>query len=151
MSYQKAYERLHDEYFSGADGVNPNDDSFTIINGESVINDLESYICIDTLRPFSCACGHFGYDSAKITDLSFKDMREVLTWITMKIRPSTTPSYWTSYGLKHDIEKDTGVYITNNQMKDAMLLLGYMPVDEFALNWQFFARDATSEEIHDAQ
>ena len=43
----------------------------------------------------------------------------------------------TSYGLKHILQSDTGVYLTNNQFKHLMLLQGFNPVDEKELNWRF--------------
>lgn len=46
----------------------------------------------------------------------------------------------TSYGLKHDLEFCTGVYVTNGQFKGAMLAAGYEPVDRETLNWKYRAR-----------
>ena len=39
--------------------------------------------------------------------------------------------------MKHLLERDTKIYMTNNQFKDAMLLCGYEPVDERLLNWNY--------------
>ncbi len=41
----------------------------------------------------------------------------------------------TSYGLKHILERDTGLYLTNNEFKDAMLMCGYKPTNPNDLNW----------------
>jgi len=35
------------------------------------------------------------------------------------------------------MEEQTGIYVTNNQMKDAMLMEGFRPVKENELNWVF--------------
>ena len=43
----------------------------------------------------------------------------------------------TSYGLKHILERDTGVYYSNDEFKGGMLELGYIPHDVNALNWRF--------------
>lgn len=43
----------------------------------------------------------------------------------------------TSYGLKHILEHDTGIYLTNNEFKDAMLICGYEPVNPQELNWTY--------------
>ena len=34
-------------------------------------------------------------------------------------------------------EKDTGLYLTNNEFKDAMLMCGYEPVNPNELNWNY--------------
>ena len=41
------------------------------------------------------------------------------------------------YGLKHNLQRDTGLYLTNNEFKDAMLMCGYPPVDANKLNWYY--------------
>ena len=43
----------------------------------------------------------------------------------------------TSYGIKHEFEKDTGVYLTNGHFKGAMLVAGFDPIDYDELNWEF--------------
>ena len=53
----------------------------------------------------------------------------------------------TSYGMKHLLEHDTGVYLTNNEFKDAMLLAGYRPVNPNSLNWKY--RIELTREIND--
>ena len=40
-------------------------------------------------------------------------------------------------GIKHLLERDTGIYLTNNEFKDAMLQAGYEPVDPNELNWHY--------------
>lgn len=45
------------------------------------------------------------------------------------------PEIKSSYHLKHILERDTGIYLTNNQFKDAMLICGYGPIDANELNW----------------
>lgn len=43
----------------------------------------------------------------------------------------------TSYGLKHLLQSSTGIYLTNNEFKDAMMSCGYLPEDPDALNWVY--------------
>ena len=43
----------------------------------------------------------------------------------------------TSYGYKHWLEEEIKHYISNNQMKDAMLRLGFEVKDYRDLNWYF--------------
>ena len=42
----------------------------------------------------------------------------------------------TSYRLKYEFEAE-GFYVTNGQFKGAMLTIGFVPKDEYTLNWQF--------------
>lgn len=77
-------------------------------------------------------------DKELITDLPEEKKNACITWIKMNIYPRATknPSI-TSYGLKHCLERDTGIYLTNNQFKDAMLECGYEPCDPNELNWHY--------------
>lgn len=74
----------------------------------------------------------------------FSDMPEqvretVLKWADDMLAPTKEFSSRTSYGLKHEPEDDTGIYMNNNQFKDMMLQIGYEPEDWTALNWSFRA------------
>lgn len=59
-------------------------------------------------------------------------------WIKDNIMPSEVLYHGTSYGLKHRLEHDTKIYMTNNEFKDAMWLAGYFPVDADELNWEYY-------------
>lgn len=90
-------------------------------------------------RPYTNENGHI--DDGLITDCKFYTVMAVSEWIKENLEPAAKPLMrYTSYGLKHMLEKDTGIYLTNNEFKDAMLLAGYRPVDENALNWSYSAR-----------
>ena len=58
-------------------------------------------------------------------------------WIKENIRKSRSVCSRSSYGIKHILEKDVGIYLTNNQMKDALLLAGYYPINPDELNWRY--------------
>ena len=74
------------------------------------------------------------------------EQRIVRHWIAAKIKPSIRVNkYESSYTLKHRLEQATGIYMTNNQFKDAMLLCGYRPVDSRRMNWIY--RIKNCEEI----
>lgn len=93
-------------------------------------------------RPFSIAegltPGDLWEDGELLDQFSEADRRKVFTWIREHISPRATENTSrTSYGLKHDFERDGGFYMTNNQFKDAMAQAGYMPVDETELNWTY--------------
>jgi hypothetical protein len=69
------------------------------------------------------------------------DFQEALdNWISNNIKPAKTWWNRSSYGLKHDFERDTEIYVTNGQFKGAMLKAGYEPEFYDELNWGFKAR-----------
>lgn len=77
-------------------------------------------------------------DAALITDLTEEQQAAVFLWIDEHIKPiKTINRYRTSYGLKHLMSAATGIYVTNNQFKDALLLKGYEPVNACDLNWRY--------------
>lgn len=87
-------------------------------------------------RPYSIENGY--EDAALITDHSHEEIDLVRNWIDTNIYPRKTPlPDKTSYGIKHIFESDTGIYLTNNEFKDAMQLCGYIPVNPDELNWHY--------------
>lgn len=87
-------------------------------------------------RPYSNENGWI--DDELITDESEFVQKIVRAWIVANIYPcKKSGDYHTSYGIKHILEGDTGIYLTNNQFKDAMLLAGFEPVDPDELNWTY--------------
>jgi hypothetical protein len=89
-------------------------------------------------RPFSCPD-----KPSEFSQHSEPEQRLIKLWISFAIRPAKTKHWRTSYGLKHDLERDTGLYVTNPDFKGAMLAMGYDPVDPWALNWHFRIRPAS--------
>ncbi len=78
-------------------------------------------------------------DEELISDLSQENMGKVLVWISTNIYPRKTPLLTSSsYGLKHIMTSDIGIYVTNNQFKDAMLMCGFIPINENILNWNYY-------------
>ena len=77
-------------------------------------------------------------DKGLLSDKSAAVQETVLSWIKGHIRESRTIyEYRTSYGLKHDLQRDTKIYLTNNEFKDAMMTGGFYPVDPDELNWHY--------------
>ncbi|MCU4706453.1 hypothetical protein [Mycoplasma sp. CSL7503-lung] len=77
-------------------------------------------------------------DDNLITDIKEKEQEIVFNWIYENIIPRKTElKTRTSYGIKHLLQKNTGIYLTNNQFKDAMMHCGYMPVNPNELNWTY--------------
>ena len=95
-------------------------------------------------HPWSIGCGDpnpskRGEDAALMSDLPVEIQHKVSDWIFGKLWKRNTPNYdHDSYELKHRIENELGIYLTNNQMKDAMLQEGFNPVKENELNWHFY-------------
>lgn len=81
-----------------------------------------------------------GEDAKLLSDLAPEDQKTVLKWIAENLlQTEKTPNrHHSSYGLKHYLTRDTGIYLTNNQFKDAMLLSGFAPVKVNELNWHFY-------------
>lgn len=77
-------------------------------------------------------------DKELVTDLPVEMQSKVLDWVKENFIPRKTKyEYATSYGLKHILEKELGLYLTNNQFKDAMMKCGYYPTQANELNWHY--------------
>lgn len=82
--------------------------------------------------------GQVIYDRKLLSDLDPEDQQMVINWIKRNLRPRKTElQSRSSYGIKHIIQEDTNIYMTNNQFNDAMLQCGYYPVNESELNWKY--------------
>jgi len=80
-------------------------------------------------------------DENYFEDLSLEEQKVIKQWIYDNFVPrKTLLRGHTSYGLKHIFSSNTGIYVTNNQFKDAMLKSGYKPVDSNELNWRYCLR-----------
>lgn len=87
-------------------------------------------------RPYTSENGVV--DNALIYTISDADAALVSRWIKDNIRHADGNfTGRTSYGLKHLLQQDCGVYLTNNQFKHAMLLAGFVPINANDLNWEF--------------
>ena len=96
----------------------------------------EEYTVVRNGRPVTfCGCGR--PDDNLLTDLDPKDIAVVGKWIKDHVFKSDSVGKANTLALKLAIDKDTGVYLTLNQIKDAMLLAGYTPVDENKFSWNF--------------
>ena len=63
--------------------------------------------------------------------------RECIEWVKEKYTKAKTIHKYCSYELKHHLERDTGIYLTDNQFKHLMLICGHKPVDETEFQWRF--------------
>ena len=77
-------------------------------------------------------------DDSLITDLPEEKQKVALdvlaSWFEKSEKTSRRHS---SYGMKHWLEDSINHYVSNNQLKDAMLMLGFEPSDKDELNWHF--------------
>ena len=85
-----------------------------------------------------CTVEGEGVDDALITRHCYNEIAVVGEWIRGNKRKSRQVCSHTSYFLKHKLEEETGLYLTNNEFKDAMCLAGYKPVNADAVNWLFY-------------
>lgn len=77
-------------------------------------------------------------DDFLMSNLPEAKMSEALDILRGWFEPSNKTSLrHTSYGMKHWLEDAVSCYISNNQFKDAMLILGFEPSDYSELNWCF--------------
>lgn len=77
-------------------------------------------------------------DNKHFYEMSGEEQAKAMIWITQNISPRTTANYnWSSYAMKHVLERRTNIYMSNNQFKEAMMACGFDPVDPHALNWHF--------------
>lgn len=87
-------------------------------------------------RPYTNENGSI--DDTLITSRNAAEFLIIMKWISENIFTSKSVlNGHTSYGLKHILEHDTGIYLTNNEFKDAMQLAGFNPVDCNELNWRY--------------
>jgi len=75
-------------------------------------------------------------DEALMADLPPSERRIVQEWIRDTFNPIKAYNHkHSTYALKHLLERKTGIYLTNNQMKDALLNMGYTCQNEHTINW----------------
>lgn len=93
-------------------------------------------IMIKNGRPYTNENG--SVDDSLVTSHTDNEMNIIKQWIDDNILSSTEILYsMNSYSLKHLLQHDTGIYLTNNEFKDAMLFAGYQPINPNDLNWKY--------------
>src|SRR5438270_12175332 len=70
--------------------------------------------------------------------LSQEEREALQYWIERAIQtaPKADERY-SSYGLKHEYERETKLYVSHAQFKGAMLVAGYLPTEKGEQNWHF--------------
>lgn len=106
----------------------------------------EGFAMIRNGRPYTNENGW--EDNGLVTDRGDDVKNAVDEWIRRNVRAAGKILHGrTSYGMKHLLEHDTGIYLTNNEFKDAMMLAGYPPVNPGELNWRY--RIVLTRDIND--
>ena len=77
-------------------------------------------------------------DSDLLSDEPPEKQKIILNWIKENLHPRKTPLLLpTSYSLKDFLNSETGIYLTNNAFKDAMLQCGFEPKNFEEPYWRF--------------
>ena len=66
-----------------------------------------------------------------------EDRRRLQAWVRDKLAPRQVTRPRSSYALKHTAEKDLGFYVSNAELKGAMLEAGYEPLWDNRINMGF--------------
>ncbi len=80
-------------------------------------------------------------------DTLSQEEREALQyWIERAIQPALkADERHSSYGLKHEYERETTLYVSHAQFKGAMLVAGYLPTEHGEQNWHFKIKPTYAE------
>ncbi|MBP2033468.1 uncharacterized protein YozE (UPF0346 family) [Clostridium algifaecis] len=83
-------------------------------------------------------CKNYYDQTESYKELEEKDKAILDKWIKGKFQLSKrTYAKGSSYGLKHDFERETGIYVYNGQFKAAMIRAGFTAIYENEQNWHF--------------
>ena len=70
--------------------------------------------------------------------LSQAEKEALQYWIEHAIQPAQkADEHHSSYGLKHDYERETKLFVSHAQFKGAMLVAGYQPSEKGEQSWHF--------------
>ena len=74
-------------------------------------------------------------------DLNDKYKKALSDWIDERFEKAMIAYRSSTYGLKHDFERETGIFVTNGEFKGAMLEAGFVAVNKDEINWHFKIKD----------
>jgi len=78
--------------------------------------------------------------------LSQEERAALQYWIEHAIQPAQKADEGhSSYGLKHEYERETKLYVSHAQFKGAMLVAGYLPTVKGEQNWHFKIKPTCDE------
>ncbi len=82
-------------------------------------------------------------DSGEFNELSAEQQRVLVEWIRDVMVPAEPDFPHSSYNMKHEFQfSPQGFYTTNGAFRGAMLAAGYLPVNEYEVNWLFPVKPA---------
>lgn len=82
-------------------------------------------------------------------NMGLQEKQKLDEWIKSKFEPSKRIyRNRSSYGLKHDFNRDTGIYVTNGEFKGAMLAAGFATENEKELNWHFKIKEKVPDSFY---
>lgn len=91
-------------------------------------------------------------DNLLVDDLPVEVRENVLAWVRQSVLPSSYVNpHRTSYGIKHLLQHETGIYLTNNQFKDAMLLCGFLPANRTKIDWEYRIKERSPAFIRERE
>ena len=81
---------------------------------------------------------HTRDEAEHFSELQEEEQKTALAWIKQNLVPRETPlEGYSSYSIKHIMENSNGLYVTNQQFKELMLLCGFYPVKVDEKNWRY--------------
>src|SRR5689334_9235377 len=89
-------------------------------------------------------------DHPRAYDALSQEGREALQyWIERAIQPALkADERHSSYGLKHEYERETKLFVSHAQFKGAMLIAGYLPTAKGEQNWHFKIKPTYDEKSY---
>lgn len=76
-------------------------------------------------------------DRHRLNELPQETQSVVLAWIKTGIILCKNGLVCSSYFLKHRLHAETGIYVSDNQFKEAMLICGISPKNVCAFHWEY--------------
>ena len=80
---------------------------------------------------------NFDGDTKLLSDLPENEQKMVLDWVSLYLRPSRNGEHHNAYGLKHLMHSCNNLYISENQMKDALMMFGFEPMNPLEPTWWY--------------
>ena len=91
-------------------------------------------------RPYTCESKHPDVDDGLLTSpgrFTNEQIDIISKWIQSTFEHSDEIFPTTSYEMKHWLQNKHGIYMTDNEFKDAMFLAGFKPVNPNEFNWRY--------------
>jgi hypothetical protein len=99
----------------------------------------ENKICVTSCKNYDGRYCKLKYNSPEeFDDLPREKQDAIISWVEGNIPQRKTINHKiSSYGLKHICEQAVGFYVSNGEMKGAMLKAGFVAGNRRRINWSF--------------